>query len=242
MRADQWLVAHGLLPSRARAQAEIKAGTVTLAGIPVSRAGQTVPPDARLEWHGAANPFVSRGGLKLAHALDAFPLDPTDRVALDLGASTGGFTDVLLRSGARRVHAVDVGHGQLHRTLRDDARVIVHERTNARDLSGDLLGERPEAVVCDVSFISLKLALPPALDLAAPGAWLVALIKPQFEVGRAHVGKGGVVKDEAQRAGVRDDLVTWLEERAGWSVSGVTPSPILGPNGNVEYLVAAIKA
>ncbi len=242
MRADQWLVAHGLIPSRARAQAEIKAGRVLLDGTPVRRASQTIPTDASLTWDDPALPYVSRGGLKLAHGLEAFGLDPAGLVALDLGASTGGFTDVLLQRGAARVHAVDVGHGQLDGKLRADPRVIVHERINARDLTGDHLGGPVQAIVCDVSFISLTLALPPALSLAAPGAWLVALIKPQFEVGRAHVGKGGVVRDLAQRDAARERLAAWLAEQPAWSLLGTTESPIPGPHGNVEYLMAGRRA
>ncbi|MGF1455284.1 MAG: TlyA family RNA methyltransferase [Alphaproteobacteria bacterium] len=240
MRADQWLVVHGIIPSRARAQAEIKAGRVRLDGVPVRRASQTVPAAGRLIWADPAVPYVSRGGLKLAHGLDAFGLDPAGRIALDLGASTGGFTDVLLGRGASRVYAVDVGHGQIDPRLRADPRVVVHERTNARDLTADHLGaDDCQAIVCDVSFISLTLALPPALALAGPDAWVVALIKPQFEAGRAHVGKGGVVRDAAQREAVRARLFAWLGAQPGWRLLGTDESPIPGPNGNVEYLMAA---
>ncbi len=242
-RADQAMVAQGLVPSRARAQAEIKAGTVFLDGKPLRRPSDPVPEGAVLDWRDAAVPYVSRGGLKLAHALQTFDLCPKGLIALDLGASTGGFTDVLLRGGARQVFAVDVGHGQLHPDLAADARVVCLERLNVRDLTSDhLQSVRPKSIVCDVSFISLTLALPPALDLASPGAWVVALIKPQFEVGRDGIGKGGVVRDAAQREAARAGMMDWLASQPDWSVLGCTESSITGPNGNIEYLAAARKA
>jgi 23S rRNA (cytidine1920-2'-O)/16S rRNA (cytidine1409-2'-O)-methyltransferase len=186
--------------------------------------------------------YVSRGGVKLAHALDHFRLDPTGRTALDVGASTGGFTDVLLTRGARRVYGVDVGYGQLDWRLRNDPRVQVLERVNARNLSRTEIPEPVGVVVADVSFISLKLALPAALALSAPKAWLVALIKPQFEVGKGQVGKGGVVRDPALHQAVCDDIAHWLAEQQGWQVLGVVESPITGPKGNREFLIAAERA
>ena len=177
-----------------------------------------MPDDLALELRGAGSPYVSRGGLKLAHGLDHFHLDPTGAVALDIGASTGGFTDVLLQRGAARVYAVDVGHGQLDWRLRNDPKVVVLERTNARHLTRDLIPEPVEILVCDASFISLRTVLPAALELAAPGAWLLALIKPQFEVGKGRVGKGGVVRDPALHEEVCGEIARWLaEERAGRS-------------------------
>jgi 23S rRNA (cytidine1920-2'-O)/16S rRNA (cytidine1409-2'-O)-methyltransferase len=182
---------------------------------------------------------VSRGGVKLAHALDHFTLDPRDAVALDVGASTGGFTDVLLSRGARRIYAVDVGFAQLAWKLRQDERVVVLERCNARYLTGAEIPEAPAFVVCDASFIGLETVLPASLDLAAPGAVLVALIKPQFEVGPERVGKGGVVRDAALHREVCERIVAWLDARPGWHVEGLTESPIRGPEGNVEFLVCA---
>ncbi len=238
-RADQWLVDHGLAPSRSRAQADIKAGCVRCAGVLVTKPGWTVPAGAVLEHSGEGLAYVSRGGLKLAHGLDHFRIDPAGLRVLDVGASTGGFTDVVLRRGAAHVTAIDVGHGQLHETLRCDDRVTSIEGLNARDLSADHLASAPDLIVCDVSFISLTLALPPALTLAAPGARLVALIKPQFEAGRDRVGKGGVVKDVAVRTEVCERITVWLQEQQGWSVAGLVDSPILGPEGNAEFLIAA---
>lgn len=239
-RLDVLLVERGMLPTRARARDAIVRGLVTVGGAPAAKAGQTVAADAEIAVTGEPAPYVSRGGLKLAHALDAFAIDPDGLVALDLGASTGGFTDVLLRRGAARVIAVDVGHGQLHASLRDDARVTVLEKLNARDLAADHLDGMPDLVVADVSFISLKLALPPALALAAPGARLVALIKPQFEVGRARLGKGGVVRDPELREEVCRDLSDWLAE-CGWRVIGIVASPVEGADGNREFLIGAVR-
>ena len=204
----------------------------------LDKAGQTVQADLPLEIRGAASPYVSRGGVKLAHGLKHFDIDPQDLVALDIGASTGGFTDVLLRGGARRVYAVDVGHGQLDWRLRNDPRVIVLEKTNARHLTRALIPEPLGLVACDASFISLELVLPAALALCAPGAWLVALIKPQFEVGKGRVGKGGVVRDPALHAEVCEKVAGWLEAR-GWRVQGITESPLTGPKGNREFLIGA---
>jgi len=238
-RADILLVARGLAESRARAQALIMAGAVYSGDRRVEKAGVTLPADAPLEVRSGAHPWVSRGGVKLAHGLDHFDIDPEDCVVLDVGASTGGFTDVVLTRGARRVYAVDVGYGQLAWTLRDDERVVVIERTNARYLGPDLIPESVDLIVCDTSFIGLETVLPAALALAAPGAHLVALIKPQFEVGRARVGKGGVVRDPALHQEVCARIETWLGHQAGWTVLGISPSPITGPKGNVEFLIAA---
>jgi len=195
--------------------------------------------DALVELITPDHPYVGRGGVKLAHALDAFGLDPTGRHALDIGASTGGFTDVLLRRGAAKVFAVDVGHGQLDWRLRQDARVVVLERCNARHLTRAEVPEPPGLVVCDASFIGLETVLPAALALAAPSASLVALIKPQFEVGKGRVGKGGVVRDPVLHEEVCSRIAAWLAGQAGWSVLGLTESPLRGPDGNVEFLIAA---
>lgn len=241
-RADVLLVARGLAESRARAQALILAGAVFSGERRIEKAGALLAADAPLEVRGGDHPWVSRGGVKLAHALDHFGIDPTDCVVLDLGASTGGFTDVVLSRGARRVYAVDVGYGQLAWKLRRDARVVVIERTNARRLGREQIPEPVDLIVCDVSFIGLEAVLPAALALAAPGAHLVALIKPQFEVGPKRVGKGGVVRDPALHAEVCTRIENWLDGQAGWSVLGITPSPITGPKGNVEFLIAARRS
>ena len=240
-RIDQLLVERGLAESRARAQAMVMAGRVYSATRRIEKAGQTLPADAPLELKGQDHPWVSRGGLKLAHALDAWGLDPTGAAALDVGASTGGFTDVLLQRGARRVYAVDVGHGQLAWRLRQDDHVVVLERTNARRLTGEQVPEPVDLVVCDASFIGLEVVLPAPLALARPGARLVALIKPQFEVGKDRVGKGGVVRDPALHAEVRARIRGWLQDAMGWTVEGEAESPITGPEGNVEFLVLARK-
>lgn len=205
----------------------------------LDKPGASIAIDAPLTVKGRDHPWVSRGGVKLAHALDHFGIDPKDWVALDIGASTGGFTDVLLARGARRVYAVDVGHGQLAWKLRQDDRVVVRERCNARYIGRDDVPEPPDLVVCDASFIGLETVLPAALALAAPGARLVALIKPQFEVGPAEVGKGGVVRDAALHKAVCARIAAWLEGQAGWHVIGIVESPIRGPDGNVEFLIAA---
>ncbi len=238
-RLDGLLVARGLAENKSRAQALIRAGKVFSDTRRLDKPGQMVPREAPLEIRGPAHPWVSRGGVKLAHGLDHFRIDPAGLVCLDIGASTGGFTDVLLNRGAARVYAVDVGRGQLDWRLRNEPRVVVLERTNARRLSRTQIPEAPALITCDVSFISLTLALPAALDLAAPGARLVALIKPQFEVAKGQVGKRGVVRDPALRESVCRRISDWLGARPGWSVLGVEPSPITGPEGNVEYLIAA---
>jgi 23S rRNA (cytidine1920-2'-O)/16S rRNA (cytidine1409-2'-O)-methyltransferase len=238
-RLDQLLVERGLAESRTRAQALILAGRVYAGERCLDKPGQQVSGDLEVALRQDEQPFVSRGGLKLAHGLDHFRLDPTGLTALDLGASTGGFTDVLLRRGAVRVYAVDVGYGQLDWRLRNDPRVQVRERTNARRLSATDVPEPVDLVVADTSFISLKLVLPAALALTKPKAWLLALIKPQFEVGKGLVGKGGVVRDPALHQAVCDDIEHWLADEQGWQVLGIAPSPITGPKGNREFLVAA---
>jgi len=240
-RADQLLVDRGLAESRAKAQALILAGLVYSGERKVEKAGQALPGEAALEVRGREHPWVSRGGVKLAHALDHFGWDVTGAVALDVGSSTGGFTDVLLQGGAAKVFAVDVGTNQLAWKLRRDPRVAVHERTNARYLTGEIVTEPPDLIVCDASFIGLAKVLDKALDLARPGARLVALVKPQFEAGRNEIGKGGVVRDPIVHARVCDSAAQWVRSK-GWEVVGVTESPITGPEGNVEFLLAARKA
>ena len=240
VRADQLLVAQGLAESRTRAQALILAGNVFVGERRVAKAGDMLAGDAVLTVKGRDHPWVSRGGIKLEHGLTHFGFGVNKAVALDVGSSTGGFTDVLLSRGAKRVYAVDVGTNQLAWKLRSDERVIVHEQTNARDLNTGIIPERIDIVVCDASFIALHKVLDAALDLARPGAALVALVKPQFEAGREEVGKGGVVRDPAVHQRVCDAAVTWVQSK-GWRVCGVEPSPITGPEGNVEFLLGAIK-
>jgi 23S rRNA (cytidine1920-2'-O)/16S rRNA (cytidine1409-2'-O)-methyltransferase len=238
-RLDQMLVERGLAESRARAQALVLAGLVWSEGRRLDKPGTALAPQTPLELRGREHPWVSRGGVKLAHALSHFAIAARDCVALDIGASTGGFTDVLLSAGARRVYAVDVGHGQLAWKLRGDARVIVLERCNARYLTAAEVAEPVDLVTCDASFISLMTILPAALALAAPAAQLVALIKPQFEVGKGRVGSGGVVRDPALHQEVCERISTWLAAQPGWQVEGLTQSPITGPEGNIEFLVHA---
>jgi 23S rRNA (cytidine1920-2'-O)/16S rRNA (cytidine1409-2'-O)-methyltransferase len=236
------MVERGLAESRARAQALVIAGEVWSGERKLEKPGLLLASDAPLAVKERDHPYVSRGGIKLAHALDHFAIDPRDAVALDIGASTGGFTDVLLSRGARRVYAVDVGHGQLAWKLRQDARVVVLERVNARHLTGADIAAPVDLVVCDASFIGLETILPAPLALTAPGAAAIALIKPQFEVGKGRVGKGGVVRDPALHGEVCARIGAWLGARPGWRVLGVTESPITGPKGNVEFLIAARKA
>ena len=239
IRLDQLLVDRGLAESRARAQALILAGCVFSGERRIDKAGQAVPSDLPLELRGQDHPWVSRGGVKLAHGLDVFGIDPAGLVCLDVGASTGGFTDVLLSRGAAKVYAVDVGHGQLAWKLRQDPRVAVLERINARHLGPEQVPEPVDMVVCDASFIGLETVLPAPLALTRDRAWLVALIKPQFEVGRERVGKGGVVRDPELHREVCERIAGWLGGLPGWSVLGVAESPIRGPEGNVEFLIAA---
>jgi 23S rRNA (cytidine1920-2'-O)/16S rRNA (cytidine1409-2'-O)-methyltransferase len=240
-RLDVVLVERGLVESRAKAQALILAGMVFSGERRLDKAGASVAADQPLEVRGAEHPWVSRGGIKLAHALDQFAIDPAGMTALDIGASTGGFTDVLLSRGAARVYAVDVGHGQLAWKLRNDPRVVVLEKTNARHLTRAQIPERVDLVVCDASFIGLETVLPAALALAQPGALLVALIKPQFEVGPERVGKGGVVRDPALHREVCERIAAWLPT-LGWTVRGITESPIRGPEGNIEFLITAVHS
>ena len=241
LRLDQLLVARGLAESRARAQALVMAGVVFSGERRLDKPGLAVAEDAPLDVRGRDHPWVSRGGVKLAAALDHFTIDPTGLICLDVGASTGGFTDVLLSRGAAKIYAVDVGSGQLAWKLRSDPRVVVLEKTNIRNLDPALLPEPPALVVCDVSFIGLALALPPALALAVPGARLVALIKPQFEAGREQVGKGGIVRDAQVREDVCSRTTAWLAAQPGWRVLGLMQSPLTGADGNIEYLISGAK-
>ena len=240
IRADQLLVARGLADSRTRAQALILSGNVFVGDKRVAKAGDMLAENSALMVKGRDYPWVSRGGIKLDHGLSHFGFDVTNAIALDVGSSTGGFTDVLLSRGAAKVFAVDVGTNQLAWKLRSDPRVIVHEQTNARDLSREILPEAVDIVVCDASFISLAKVLNVALDLAKPGASLVALVKPQFEAGREEVGKGGVVRDPKVHDRVCAQAAEWVASK-GWRVLGIERSPITGPEGNVEFLLGAIK-
>jgi 23S rRNA (cytidine1920-2'-O)/16S rRNA (cytidine1409-2'-O)-methyltransferase len=233
-RLDVELVRRGLMPSRAQARAAIEAGKVIVSGAVASKPGMLVMAATQIDAE-PAHPWVSRGGVKLAHALDVFGVDPAGRFCLDIGASTGGFTDVLLARGARQIVAVDIGVGQMSSRLRNDSRVTVLESTDARSLTADMLGEAPSLFVCDASFIGLAKLLGPPLKLAAPEAQLVGLFKPQFEVGPAHVGKGGIVSDEAATERAAGDLEGWLGAQ-GWPVSNWTRSPIPGGSGNLERL------
>ena len=239
-RADQLLVSRGLAESRTRAQALIMAGAVFSGERKLAKAGEMLAEDAPLEVRGKDHPWVSRGGIKLDHGLSHFGFDVTGAVALDVGSSTGGFTDVLLNRGAARVYAVDVGTNQLAWKLRQDPRVVVLEQTNARHLTVEQIPEPVDIVVCDASFIGLAKVLEAPLKLARPGARLVALVKPQFEAGRDEVGKGGVVRDDVVRQRVCDDAAEWVASQ-GWNVLGITESPITGPEGNVEFLLGASK-
>jgi 23S rRNA (cytidine1920-2'-O)/16S rRNA (cytidine1409-2'-O)-methyltransferase len=240
VRADQLLVQYGLAESRTRAQALILSGNVFAGDRRVAKAGDMLSDDVPLTVKGRDHPWVSRGGIKLDHGLTHFGFDVAGAVALDVGSSTGGFTDVLLNRGAARVYAVDVGTNQLAWKLRSDSRVIVHEQTNARDLTVNIIPEPVDIIVCDASFISLSKVLDSALDLAKPGATLVALIKPQFEAGREEVGKGGVVRNAVVHQRVCDQAAQWVRFK-GWRVLGIEPSPITGPEGNVEFLLGAEK-
>lgn len=238
VRADQLLVERGLAESRARAQALILAGHVWIGDRRVDKAGQVLAPDVELDVRGRDHPWVSRGGVKLAHGLSHFGWDVAGAVAIDVGSSTGGFTDVLLTNGAARVYAVDSGTNQLAWKLRQDERVIVLEQTSARILTDAHIPEPVGLFVCDASFIGLAKVLERPLAFAAHGARLMALIKPQFEAGREEVGKGGVVRDPAVHERVCREVADWLSGR-GWAVEGIVQSPITGPEGNVEFLIAA---
>ncbi len=238
VRIDQLIVERGLAESRARAQALVMAGLVFVGTRRIDKPGQTVADDADIDVRGRDHPWVSRGGIKLVHGLDYFGWDVTGAVAIDVGSSTGGFTDVLLSRGAARVYAVDSGTNQLAWKLRQDPRVIVHEQTSARILTAAHIPEPVDLIVCDASFIGLAKVLDVPLGFARPGARLLALVKPQFEAGREEVGKGGVVRDAAVHNRVCADVAEWLTTR-GWQVAGTTPSPITGPEGNVEFLIAA---
>ena len=240
MRLDELLCERGLAPTRSRAQALVLAGRVYAGERRLDKPGQQVAADLPVLVR-ASDEHVSRGAHKLIAALDAFAIDPAGLVCLDVGASTGGFTDVLLQRGAARVYAVDVGYGQFDARLRSDGRVIVLERTNARNLTPALVPEPVGLVVCDASFIGLRTVLPAALELTAAGAALVALIKPQFEVGKGRVGKGGVVRDPALHDEVCAAVASWLGGLPGWTVLGIVPSPLLGPAGNREFLIGGRK-
>jgi 23S rRNA (cytidine1920-2'-O)/16S rRNA (cytidine1409-2'-O)-methyltransferase len=238
-RVDQLLVQRGLAESRTKAQALILAGLVYAGDRRIDKAGDRLAAEAALAVKGRDHPWVSRGGVKLAHALDHFGINVSGRIALDIGASTGGFTDVLLARGAQLVYAVDVGHGQLAWKLRQDPRVVVRERVNARVLTWEQIPKAVEIITCDVSFIGLTTVLPASLALAAAHAALVALVKPQFEAGREFVGKGGVVRDPEVHSSVCDRIAAWLGAQPGWAVEGVVESPILGAKGNREFLLCA---
>lgn len=238
IRIDQLLVERGLAESRSRAAALVMAGLVFAKGARVGKAGQQVAADVELEVKGRDHPWVGRGGVKLDGALKLFGLDPTGAVAMDIGSSTGGFTQVLLHHGAAHVFAVDVGTNQLDYRLRGDPRITVLEQTNARELTSALIDRPCDWVICDASFIGLKKVLEVPLQLAAPQCRLVALIKPQFEVERGEVGKGGIVRDPLLHERVCNEVRQWLEG-AGWTVDGVVPSPITGTEGNVEFLISA---
>ena len=239
-RIDQMLVERGLVESRSRAQALIMAGVVFSGETKLAKPGQQLAEDAPLEVRGRDHPWVSRGGIKLAHAIEHFGLDPCGAVAMDIGSSTGGFTDVLLQGEASHVFAVDSGTNQLAWKLRQDERVTVLEQTSARILTPEMIDRRCDWVVCDASFIGLAKVLERPLELAAPECRLVALIKPQFEVGRDEVGKKGVVSDPALHERVCEEVRAWLEGN-GWTVEGIVESPITGPEGNVEFLISATR-
>jgi 23S rRNA (cytidine1920-2'-O)/16S rRNA (cytidine1409-2'-O)-methyltransferase len=240
IRLDMALVERGLAETRAAAQRLVMAGLVFSGERRLDKAGQAIAADTPIEVRGQPHPYVSRGGLKLEKALDHFAIPVAGRIALDVGASTGGFTDLLLQRGAVRVYAVDVGTNQLAWRLRSDPRVVSMEKTNIRDVTRAEVPEPIDLIVCDASFIGLRTALPAALALAAAGAHLVALIKPQFEVGKGRVGKGGIVRDPALHAEVRRTISDWLAAQSGWHVLGVTESPIEGAEGNKEFLIAGV--
>ncbi len=239
-RLDEEMVERGLVASRSRARDLIRRGLVRVGTAVAAKPAQMIHGEVEIAVTPGAGTHVSRGAEKLLAGLDAFAFDPRDRVALDVGASTGGFSEVLLELGATRVYAVDVGHGQLHPRIAADRRVVSLQGVDARHLDHALIPEPVGAIVADVSFISLTLALPAALTLAAPGAWLIALIKPQFEAGREAVGKGGIVRDPGKRDAAVARVCDWLAAQPNWRVLGVTPSPITGGSGNVEVLIGAV--
>lgn len=238
---DELLVRRGLAENRAKARALILAGAVFAGETRLDKPGHKLAADTPVAVRGKDHPWVSRGGIKLAHGLAHFNINPAGLVCLDVGASTGGFTDVLLRQGAAKVYAVDVGHGQLDWKLRNDPRVVVLEKTNARTLDANSIDQPPQLIVCDASFIGLEVVLPASLRLAAPGARLIALIKPQFEVAKDRVGAKGVVRDPQLHRDVCDRISAWLSAQPRWRVLGVAESPITGPEGNKEFLIAAVK-
>ena len=240
-RLDQLLVERGLAENRTRAQSLIMAGLVMTETRRLDKPGHQVAADIPLTVKGPDHPWVSRGGVKLAHGLDHFAINPKDCIALDVGASTGGFTDVLLSGGTKKVYAVDVGHGQLAWKISQDARVVVLDKTNARHLTSAQVPESVDLIVCDASFIGLEVVLPGPMALAAPGAHLVALIKPQFEVGRGNVGKGGIVRDADLHRAVVERMEDWFNAQTGWRVLGATESPLTGADGNKEFLIAAVR-
>ncbi len=241
-RLDQILVARGLAESRAQAQALILAGRVYSGDRPLTKAGEKIAASAEIAVKGKLHPWVSRGGLKLDHALALFGLDVAGLIALDIGASTGGFSDVLLARGIARIHAVDVGHGQLAWKLRQDPRLVLHERTNARHLDRARIPDPIDLVVCDASFIGLQTILPAPLALTRPGARLIALVKPQFEVGRGGLGKKGVVADPERHAEICAAIAAWIATLPDWYLRGLAASPILGPEGNREFLLFAERS
>lgn len=239
-RVDQLLVERGLAESRTRAQAYIMAGNVFSGEQKILKSGQQLKEDTPLEVRGKEHPWVSRGGLKLVKGLEEFQIDVAGLTVVDVGASTGGFTDVCLENGAKKVYAVDVGHGQLAWKIRNDERVVVLEKTNARYLTAAEISDAINLIVCDASFIGLSTVLPAVMSLAADGCILIALIKPQFEVGKGKVGKGGVVRDPEQHQQVCDKIENWItDDMEGWNVIGITKSPIKGPEGNIEFLIGA---
>mgnify|MGYP003362595512 CR=1 FL=1 len=240
-RVDQMLVDRGLVETRTRAQALIMAGLVFTPNRRIDKPGDQLAEDVPLTVKGQDHPWVSRGGIKLAHGLEYFGFSPEGLTCLDVGASTGGFTDVLLHNGASKVYAVDVGHGQIAWKLRNDPRVVVLEKCNARHLNAEVIPDTIGALVCDASFIGLRTVLPAAIGLCAPGAWAIALIKPQFEAGREAIGPKGVVRDPAIHDAVCTMIHDWWQSLPGWSVIGIEPSPITGPEGNREFLIAARK-
>ena len=241
MRLDAWLVERGHFESRARAQAAIKAGLVRLNNAVIQKPSQKVASDDSIDVVGDVHPFVSRGGVKLQAALRAFDVDPAGLICLDLGASTGGFTDLLLREGALKIYAVDVGIGQLHSSIASDPRVINLEKTHVDRLDRSLVPDDIQLMVCDVSFISLKRALPNVLSLAAPVARLIALVKPQFEVGPSNIGKGGIVKPGTDLDAIPQEIGAWIDAQPKWNFDRFMDSPIAGGDGNREFLLAASR-